>query len=338
MKKESRRRFESKFLFLNFSLFKFRLFVAAVLILMIPCSLAFSQTSSGPISFTKKEIAFFKWGDGGNEIGNNNSASPLKATHKAHKGSNREENTSADSEKNKFLVYTHLKIDGKDNVYVNDPFHNRVFVISPDGSEIRTVDHANTHDVDEAGDIISFLTWKNAFSDYEIIMPNGQRTVYKHIKDPEIIENGIFHDADGKNAVTLFDVGNKTEKTSPKRFFGIENETHVGFDLKTGTTDSRKVHITYDEKEGLTAKGDLLGLDDQGNYYVQVTYREMASQADSEIENVLVVYSPIGKILCRVSLESNFQMSSGIILDKNGNFFIAISNKNGVYIYKWIKN
>lgn len=307
------------------------------------CSTAFAQE----ITFTKKEIAFFQWGNGNNEIANSSQNPQTKVAHyKVYKGTKTP--VPVVPEKNTNTISTYLKIDGSDNVYVSDPFHHRVFVIPSGESEIRVIKNASTYGVDEAGDIISALSYKDGLSDFECIKPNGERVVYKNFA-LGIVENGVIHEANGKQPITILDIGDKPEKLPPSLFSEVENETHAGFDLKTEKVnkhlkkinhkiDGEKIHLSWETKKGFIANGYIQGVDDLGNIYVMVIYYRGWIRPDTETQGFLFIYSPTGEILSKVPLEKNMNVGLSIPIDVHGNFFTSVSSENGVHVFKWEKN
>ena len=309
-------------------------------------SLILAQTSSAPISFTKKEIAFFKWGDGEKEIGRHRPTA-RGVIHKINKKTGKEEPSLNVSDESINSVSLNMKVGGIDKIYLRDSYHRRIFIIPTSGGSISVINNANLYAVDKNGEIISVVSYKDGLADFECIKSTGERAEHKNFKlDLDSVEHGVVRDAIGEKSVTLFVNDNKPEELPPDVSSDIENETNEGFDLKTGKINKHleklnrkigvnKVHIGWELKKGYVAMGYLEGVDDLGDLYVRVIYYEGWIRDDTKTESWFLIFSPQGKVLFRIPLDGI--LSTGPIIDIHGNFFGCLSANDGVHIYKWEK-
>jgi len=176
-----------------------KLILTTMLLFLFSYSLAFCQSASDSISFTKKEIAFFKWGTGEKEV---------KLTKTAEV----------------FSWPRALRIDGSDNLYFSAG-NGHIFIVSPNGNSIKSISNqkmGGLGDVDEDGDMYSGYKEEGKLTGLLVIGPDGTQTVYKNFILRNV-ENGVaypmnFPDAKGIEPITFFKNDDKPEKLPPRLF------------------------------------------------------------------------------------------------------------------------
>jgi hypothetical protein len=331
-------------------------------------SLGFSQSTSDAISFTKREIAVFKWGDGPQKVGIGViNAEDAKRDIQNHKDIEEETgeaipNSTELKAGSTYFPQTEIRIDGNDNVYFTDGIHHRTFIVSADGKLIKTIPFETTggfYTVDESGDIYGDYYKKGEPLGLIVTKPDGKKDVYKNY-DFRYVENGIAYDMKGK-ALTITDNGDKPEKLPPRLMsftFRKEDEGNIlGWNSVLKVTagkinnhlkkinrrlDVNEITIKIEQKEKLTGEGSVLGADDVGNIYVLSTYKNGIGPHSTVIEGYIDVYSPQGERLDRISEPScigNYQGDpQHFAIDIRGNVFEILTSDDGVHIIKWVKN
>jgi len=328
-----------------------RLFLILITLLF---STSVFAAGSETISFTKKEIAFFKWGNKDKEVGCN------KIDEIVHHGSD-PKNT---SRFRSFRAPVDLKIDGNGNVYI-DGWNQRIFVISPDGRSIKTINNKTTGGfsaVDEEGDIYGSYYKEGEPFGFIRTTPDGTQEIHKDFK-LSYVENGIAYEKIKKNirSLKLFDVGDKPEKL-PVRLSLWSYSENVKADLKIDqvngvfTIDTKKINkhlkkinrklnsdkiqINYDDKNGVRVGIDFLGIDDDGNSFF--LHYSPQLHADDPWSDVSVnVYSSAGQKVSKIPIESDYfsqqLYTNEFAIDIQGNLFQMSEEKDGVHILKWSK-
>ncbi len=319
----------------------------SILFFVFSNSLAFSQTSSAPISFTKKEIGFYKWGVGSDEVGLQKNESD-NIYHGMNLGGKK---------------YTYhwpriLKIDGNDNVYFLDSFNKKIFIISADGGLIKTIGMEKTGGfvlADEEGNVYGLNLEEGKGSGFILTKPDGTREVFKNFNF-SYEKNGIVYDLKNNKALTITDNGDKPEKLPPQNL-DVEKKDRDSFVIDTKKInehlrkinrriDSDKVVIRIEKK--LVGKfhvrplTNLIGVDDNGNFFFFCRYSVGPGIEDPYEEADVMVYSQTGQKISEIpiSLDSfNKQTSQNEIqLDIRGDVFQMWANEDGMHILKWTKH
>lgn len=343
MKKESRRRFESNFLF-SF------LIPFTILIVFSTSQTLFAQSDS-PVSFTKKEIAFFKWGDGDNEV-------------KLVK--NEEENIvhgmDMGGKRYSYRWPQAIMMDGQDNIYFGGG-NGQIFIVSADGKSIKRINGEKTGGmgfVDGEGDIYgaNYKKDKNIF-DLVVTKPNGVQKVYENF-DPLYEDNGIVYNNGKNKAITITDNGDKPEKRPPCLMQGDRSDyikgnqnsytiytQRINEHLKkiNRRIDSDKIRIKIEEKKigkfHVRPLDDLIGVDDNGNVYFFCGYSFGPGIEDPWKEICIMVYSFAGTKISEIPAELDVNKQSSrneFAIDIQGNIFQLWASENGMHILKWTKN
>lgn len=283
--------------------------------------------SDSSVSFTKKEIAFFKWGVG---------------------------------EKETEWHSTAIRIDGNDDVY----FYNgngQVLIVSSDGASIKAMDGkkiANLWAVDGEGNIYSSVYNKrDKSSGFVITKPNGNQTEYKNF-NLCYVENGIAYDCSG-NAITITDIDDGPEKLPPT-LLSIKGEVDfeelsdhsviihtekINKHLKkiNRHIDAGKIKIKFEVKNRFWPfNTNLIGIDDKGNFYFLCGYTHGPHFEDPWKEAYIMVYSTTGKKISEIKLDLDFygQQTSDneLKLDIHGNIYQSWTSEDGLHILKWVRN
>jgi hypothetical protein len=340
-----------------------------------------AQTNSS-INFTKKEIAFFKWGTGANEVGIGGiSQEDVNKDTQNHKKINKETGEvvpeTSGLKAGSFIPQTRLKIDGNDNVYFADSINNRIFVVSSDGSLIRTINgfgRVPYFDVDETGNVFSSQVKRGDPNGLTCIKPNGEKIFYKDFRLGHI-ENGVLYGSAAdeaitttingnksiqplNKAITIIDTGNNEEKLPPRLFSGPGGDFYGGDQDKEIVIDTRKINqhlkkignhidvekieIKVEKKPKLSSWSDVLGVDDIGNVYIFCSYKDGYTWRSKVVEAYIDVYSPTGARLARISdsfSNGGYSLEKSTLgIDIKGNLFRILSSDNGVHIIEWVKN
>jgi hypothetical protein len=318
-----------------------------ILITLLFSASAFAA-DSGPISFTKKEIAFFKWGTGKNEV-------KLVKTE--------EENiihgTDEGGKRYSYRWPHSLKLDGNDNIYFGGG-NGRIFIVSADGKSIKTINGEKTGGlggVDGEGDIYAayYKKDKNEF-DLIVTKPDGTQKIYENF-DPIYEDNGIVYNNGKSKAITITDNGDKPEKRPPSLMQGDKSDymkkypnTFTIFTEKINQhlkkinrqIDIDKIQIKIEGKGRLHLISDFIGVDDNPNFYFFCGFSPGPGINDPWEAACVMVYSSSGEKISQVPLELdslNGQTSGGEVgLDIQGNIFHKWANKDGIHILKWTKN
>ncbi len=323
-------------------------------------SLALAQSTSGSISFSKKEIAFFKWGNGTNEIGHKIETKEDRLKNKPvdiDKETGLPEPTpilSAEEKKiiNRYWGITLIRLDGNDNIYLSDPTNHRMFFIKSDGKVIRSINNAGVgfFYVDEAGDVINPY-FKRDDSGFICTHPDGTQTVYKYF-DFGYLNNGIVYDQARKKAITILDNGDKAEKFA----VGGEVKYDKNFGLIISTQDLNKhlrkinkhidrdsIGIKFEEEKGFYHWQEFLGFDDDGNAYVLWGFPNHNASHVNQLNDAFVgVYSPEGSNLAKVPFDIDYYKPDDLtrnlfVINSRGDIYQAWESDDGVHIFKWVK-
>jgi len=302
-----------------------KLVLISILFFGFPFIFAFGQTSSAPISFTKKEIAFFKWGSG---------------------------------EKETQWHSTRIQIDGNDNVYFFNG-NGQILIVSSDGSAIKVIDGEkvkNICTVDAEGNIYTVDYEKKGVPVLIITKPGGSQTKYENFEFSHE-ENGIAYDVLNKTlAVTSND--DKPEKLPPyllgnknKPDYEMKGKNLFLFHMNKINKHLKKINrqlnvdsvqIKIPKKWNLSCAADFLGVDDNGNFYFLCGYGYGPHYADPWVEGHIKIYSASGVNISEIKLDLNYvgeQVSDNELkLDIHGNIYQSWTSKDGLHILKWLRN
>lgn len=315
----------------------------------------FAQSNTGSIAFTKKEIAFFKWGNGKNEVTCSNFNTVI------HRGSDEKNNLDVQS----FRAPVDLKIDGYNNIYI-DGGNERIFVISSDGSSIKTINSNTTGGlgiVDEEGNIYGPYYKNGQLLGSIRTNPDGSQTVYKNFELRHVV-NGIGYEIKKKKirTIKIYDTDNKSEKLPPLMFpmnlraysptgegdyledpkkglitiYTNKINSHLAKINKRINTD--KILIQTDENSSNGIVIHLLGIDDKGNTYI-LNYKTGLHIDDPWSKVYVKVYSSDGKAIATIPIENDYfskqLVPNEFALDVQGNLYQMWRSKDGVHILKW---
>lgn len=278
----------------------------------VPC-----QTSSTPIWFIKKEIAFFKW-----------------------------DYFNRDGKKCDPFFVKCMGIDGQDNLYFL--YSNLLmYIVSADGKTVKTIDWGNKGGgwfVDEDGNLYSSVYKKREPEGFILTKPDGSQIEYKNFTLNKL-ENGIAYDFAKNKSITIIDEGDKPEKLPPQvkwetkypNNFTIYTEKLNSYLKKINRhIDSDKIQIKIDEM----ALIHLMGIDDNGNSYFFCAYQGQGHDVPW-IDSVMV-YSSKGQKNTEVPLEFDFYskraFSKEVVMNIHGDFFQIWATAAGLHITKWTKN
>lgn len=250
-----------------------------------------------------------------------------------------------------------LIIDGDDNIYLNGG-NSQIFIIAPDGSSVKTISSKKTGglaSVDENGNIYGFYNPEGEPSGFIVTKPDGTQNVFKNFK-LSLVENGVAYDLQNNKAITIANNDDKPEKLPPRllKIYKGENDfekksydSFVIFSKKINEhlkkinrqIDTDEVRIKVEEDNGLPVFADLLGVDDNENFYFLCGYTLQSSSLPWEKAYVMV-YSQTSQKLAEVPIDLDYfdKHVSGIALDIYGNFFQLLASEDGIHILKWAKN
>ncbi len=363
MKNESRQRLISKVIFS---------FLVSFSLLNIYFSLdpLFAQSDS-PVSFTKKEIAFFKWGDGSNEFGQG------YITEKDVR-KDIESNTATDKKigvvvpgKSDLKVgpvrsLITMLIDGENNIYLADSIHKRIIVVAPDGNVTKSIDKmrkGSEFDVDEFGNVFfDYIDEKEKMPNLVWVKPDGTRTEFKDNGLSWVVHGVAYNPYDRKKSVTIMSIDDTKPEKLPPRLFGGSKDPDVGggsrgMDLFVSykninrhlkkinrQIDVDHVRIKIEQKDKLTSWATVLGVDDNGNVYTLCAYKNGPNLNTyyKVVEAYIDVYSPMGERLTRIPdsscLGGYAQTVSNFAIDIKGDIFHILESEDGVHIIEWVKN
>src|SRR5579871_2398688 len=325
------------------------LFFIASFLAIFP-SIIFAQ-SDAPISFTKEEIAFFKWGTSETEV----KLSTGGISQRAKKNSKPEKTVL-----NQYRWANTFRMDGNDNLYFNGG-NGFIFVVSPDGNSIKTISIEKTggfSTVDEMGNVYSFFHKKGEPLGFILTRPDGTQENYADF-DLGHVENGIAYEKKekGDRAVTIFNNNNTPEKKPPLLFPKLtSNQTEADFekDFVTGTftfdtakinkhlekinkrIDNEKVQI----KLGFNNDQNFMGVDDDENFYFKICTHESTAIYTPCKAAYVAIYSSRSLKLAEVPIEKNYfdGQCGPTDIDIHGNIFEMVAFQDGIHIYKWAKN
>lgn len=320
--------------------------------------------SNAPISFTKKEIAFFKWGNGTNEVGMGSlSKTAIEEDARRHKIINKKTGEviteTPVTQPGPFIPEIILRLDGEDNVYFSDSIHGRVFVVDSNGNVIRFVilkGAGRYFKVDEVGDVLfDYQENKGEKRNLVCVKPSGEKMVYKNFRLGRL-EGGVAYDAYNKNkAITI--VKENGTKELPIRDIPIKNlktTNDIGFAINTDKiieqlkkhghqSEIKEIDVKLEKKENLSPWWNVIGIDEAGNIYTLIYYKTIGSPMHAKvIESFIDVYSLEGVRQSRIIepsyLGSLFPTPDHFAIDGQGNIFQILPSKDGVHIVKWVKN
>ncbi len=305
--------------------------------------------SNSPISFTKKEIAFLKWGDGRNEV---------KLNKTKHKLIDRSKGV---TETKEFVSWTRdIKIDGNDNIYFRGG-NDKIFIVSSDGSSIKTISAKKTGglmDVDDDGDIFAPYHKIGEPEGFIRTKPDGTQEDFKHFS-ANYMENGIAYDINKNKAITIADKGDQPEKLPPRLFSRVgevDYGINAGGELCTIYTkkinkhlkkinqkiDADKIHIKVEEKDGMPPRSQFLGIDDNGNSYFLCGYYGGRNSSVPWKETYVMVYSQTGQKLTEIPVDTDYfdkqLVWTEFKIDIHGMLFQMWTSEDGIHIFKWTKN
>lgn len=328
-----------------------KLIFASLLFFVFINSLAFSQSSPNSITFTKKEIAFFKWGSGSNEVGISK-----------HEEEDIEQGV---DEGDKIVTYSwpkNIHIDGNDNLYFGNA-NGQIFIVSSGDGSIRTISWKKTGGleiVDGDGNIYAGLFNKGEPPGFILSRPNGSQETYKNI-DLHYEDNGIVFDRKNDKSITITDNGQKPEKLPP-RLLGLDGGKKDYERKYQGTSctftiysekinkhlkkinlklDVDEIQVEIPAKKDLGLFANLIGVSDDGNSYFLCSYMD-GKDSDPFQESDLMVYSRTGQKLTEIPLQLDYFDKQNSInefkMDIHGNVFQMLALMDGIHILKWQKN
>jgi len=323
---------------------------------LITITLLFSASvfaaDSEKISFTKKEIAFFKWGSGEYEVGLSKNESP-NILHGQDLG----------GKKVVYDWFRRMELDGSDNIYFANG-NGQIIIVSSDGHVRETISMEKTgglKDVDDVGDIYGNYFKKGEPTGFIITKPDGTQTVYKNFMFGGI-ENGIVYplrvkEMEGKAPITVFlnkdtPVGNLPRSLmSPLEQMDFDNPDYHTFIIHTEKLNKRlkarnrkidvdKISIKTEPKGRWWPINHLIGLDDDGDSYILCEYSNSSTREGPEFEADVMVYSQNGQKIIEVPIGLDYfdKHISSLKTDIEGSVFQMWANKDGIHILKWTKN
>ena len=297
------------------------------LLLLLSFALFFSPVFAGDsekISFTKKEIAFFKWNY-----------------------------FKKDGKKCDIFIPKVLHIDGDDNLYflyLND----LVYVVSANGKKVKTIDWGNNGGlavVDENGNLYSQIIGKKGEGvGFILTKPDGSKIEYKNIPLSSV-KNGIAYDSSKQKSITITDEDDKPERL-PAHLHWAGNSYDCAYTIFTDKLnahlkkinrhiDQDKIQINYNTKDGSRPPSSILGVSDECDTYIFVPYQgwtpgEPWSEAD------VMVFSPRGQKIAEIPLELDYfskqTFDKDVLINIHGDVFQMWGSKEGVHITEWVKN
>ena len=321
-------------------------FILMLLFSFFYSSLALCQSTSDSISFSKKEMAFIKWGQDKNEFG-----------FLRRESKNTYQGIDLGGKKETYYWSRLLKLDGNDNVYVLDGWNKQIFIVSPDDA-IKTIGSEKTRGlitVDAFGNIYG-SNKKGEPQGFTVTKPDGSQKVYRNF-NLNFEENGIVYDLKNKKTLNIADVGDQIEKLPPHL---LSDHDQVDFEKKTSDSfviytkkinkhlakinrkiEADTIQIKIEGKNGSPSYLDLIGVDDDGNSYFLCGYGTGNISAPWS-DAFLTVYSQEGRKLAEISLDLDYfnkQIDGNeLALDVHGNIFQMLASEDGVRILKWSKN
>lgn len=317
-----------------------------------------SAQSNAPISFTKKEIAFFKWGTGGDDVKlNKTQATHIKVEKNTHNIVRSEETTTISWPRN-------LEMDGDDNIYFRGGM-NQIFVVTVDGKlekKIDVRDKGGLWRVDGDGNIYIPYSEKNGQAGFHLIKPDRTQTDYKDF-DFSYQENGIAYDIRNNRSITITGNDNKPEKlpphllSRPKSKFGpaildFEKTSYGSFIIYTKKIndhlkkinrkiDEDKIELKIKTEKDLGFPMELMGIDDNGDFYFLCAYPASTLYGPWNKATVMI-YSKAGQQLAEVPIEIDYfdkqVRGSELAIDIHGSIFQLWASEDGVHILRWAKN
>ncbi|MGH2611948.1 MAG: hypothetical protein ACRDFB_02735, partial [Rhabdochlamydiaceae bacterium] len=252
--------------------------------------------SDSPISFAKKEIAFFKWGNEPNEVG----VIQIKSG-----GTKFEKKTGQVVGEIKTIVRPGngaLHIDADDNLYFSNG-KDGIFVVSDDGGVIKKIDSDDWRNfcmVDAQGNIYfryskqgKFYSEKGKSFGFVMEKKDGTRVLYRNL-DLGYVENGVAYPSDifgsdNEQPLTLYGVNLKKSKKLPVhlsfRDQGVERKGDGSFVIRTKKLNERlaeigkkispdEIFIKLDKKLNVAPFSFFLGVADNGNSYFLCGYSD----------------------------------------------------------------
>jgi hypothetical protein len=254
--------------------------------------------SNSPISFTKKEILFSKWGSANNEVGFSKNVI--------------EEVRVSDGLKTERIVYQYPKdfgFDNDGNIYVNDKVNHRIQHFNEDGNFLKS----NSNE--KLGN--------------EVIGKNVTETEISQVSSPlRLVRNKDFE----------YQLGAGEIKIKMSRI----NDLLSSLNKKTDYSD---LSLPVIEKKGLP-EIEVLGADNDGNIYLFYQYylkhmRGNPEQPECTVEEDVYIYSPAGVLKNTIPLQMNAfskDFDNPLKLKANGDLYDMWVSKEGIHVYKWVKN
>jgi len=283
---------------------------------------AFCQTSSAPIIFTKKEIAFFKW-----------------------------DYFKRDGKDYGIFIPKVLSIDGDDNLYFL--YSNLlVYVVPADGKTVKTIDWGNMGGlafVDENGNLYSrIFNKKGETAGFILTKPDGSKIEYKNVSS---VKNGIAYDASKQKSITITDEGDKPERL-PAQLHWTGDSYHREYIIFTDKLnahlkkinrhiDQDKIQINIKVKDNLHPPVDLIGVSDDCDTYFFVPFQSQVRDGPWDEADVWV-YSPHGQKIAEIPLELDFfskqTFNKEVLINIHGDVYQMWVSQEGVHITKWVKD
>jgi hypothetical protein len=323
----------------------------SILFSSVSISPAFCQSSSAPISFTKKEIAFFKWGEGKKEV---------KLV--SYKEKNIYHGMDLGGYRYTYNWPKKMEIDGNDNIYLYSGTE-RIFVISSEGNSIKTIDAEKTGGVvcvDEFGNIYGSYRKKGEPTGFILTKPDGTQTLYKDFlfggEENGVVFPANLNDMLGKQPITIFSNDDKPEKSPPHLSSGYgnmdcEEKNRHSLIIHTGKINKHlkkinkkieadEIPIELEVKNRFWPLASLVGVDDNCNFYILCRYSHGPGIEAPYEEADMMVYSQTGQKIFEIPMELDCfdKHLSGIKLDIQGNVFQMYASEDGLHVIEWVKN
>ncbi len=297
------------------------------LLLLLSFALFFSPVFAGDsekISFTKKEIAFFKWNY-----------------------------FKKDGKKCDIFIPKVLHIDGDDNLYFLY-WNDLVYVVSADGKTVKKIDWGNNGGLEivgENGNLYSQIIGKKGEGvGFILTKPDGSKIEYKNIPLSSV-KNGIAYDSSKQESITITDEVDKPERLPAQLHWEAKHRNK--FTIYTDKLNSHlknikrhvnpeKIQIEIEKKDGLRGDYTLIGVDDNGDTYFFCFYLPLEVRDGPWVEADVMVYSIGGQKIAEIPLELDYfskqTFDKDVLINIHGDVFQMWVSQDGVHISKWAKN
>jgi hypothetical protein len=323
-------------------------FISILLFFVFSPSEFFGGSIPSAPNFTKKEIAFFKWGQANENIN-------LKVEERQKVNSGTREATISKS----FYWPRYFKMDGNDKIYF-DNWNGQILVLSDEGQVIKSLDTektGNLFDVDGGGNLYGGYNKKNKKIGFIRTKPDGSQVIYNNFILNRV-ENGVaypFHGVgNNKNEpITFYDVSNKP-KTLPPSYYYLKQTKYGSLSIPTKNINDyyasnhkmitgTNIRITIPEMDGEVPYYHLFGITEDGLCYFFCGYQKKYTPPSNPWDRAYVlIFSSIGKLIEKIPVETDYfdgQILAGeMSVDIHGNFYQMLALKDGVHFIKWELN